>query len=127
NSSGSGQAAASAGAAQSGNSAGTTHGAPSDASAATGTAGLHGSSNGAGRPGEMTDTRAVVVRPVAPPEVTRIEHPSNGNFDVVIMQSGPRADLPDLGGMLTGNPVYTVYLRVGDQKEWLLEYCVPVR
>ena len=28
--------------------------------------------------------------------------------------------------MLTGNPVYTVYLRVGDQKEWLLEYCLPV-
>jgi hypothetical protein len=35
--------------------------------------------------------------------------------------------LPDLGGILSGNPVYSVYLRVGDQKEWLLEYCVPAR
>jgi hypothetical protein len=34
--------------------------------------------------------------------------------------------LPEVpGAVLTGNPVYTVYLRVGDQKEWLLEYCVP--
>jgi hypothetical protein len=62
-----------------------------------------------------------------PADVTRVEHPSNGNFDVVIMQSAARDDLPDLGGMLSGNPVYTVYLRVGDKKEWLLEYCLPVR
>ena len=76
----------------------------------------------------MPETGAnVVVRRVAPPEVTRIEHPANGNFDVVIMQSGARDDLPDVSGMLSGNPVYTVFLRVGDQKEWLLEYCVPVR
>ena len=68
-----------------------------------------------------------VSRPLAPPEVTRIEHPTNGNFDVVVMQSGTRDDLPDLGGILSGNPVYSVYLRVGDQKEWLLEYCVPAR
>jgi hypothetical protein len=58
-------------------------------------------------------------------DVTRIQHPTNGSFDVVIMQSATRDDLPDLGGMLSGNPVYTVYLRVGDRKEWLLEYCVP--
>jgi len=61
------------------------------------------------------------------PEVIRIQHPSNGSFDVVIMQSAARDDLPDLAGMLTGSPVYTVYLSVGDQKEWLMEYCVPAR
>jgi hypothetical protein len=43
------------------------------------------------------------------------------------MQSVTRDGLPDLAGMLTGSPVYTVYLSVGDRKEWLLEYCVPVR
>ena len=58
--------------------------------------------------------------------MTRIEHPTNGNFDVVIMQSATRDDLPDVGGMLTGTPVYSVYLHVGDHKEWLMEYCVPV-
>jgi hypothetical protein len=43
------------------------------------------------------------------------------------MQSSARDDLLDTGGMLSGNPVYTVYLRVGDSKEWLMEYCVPAR
>jgi len=77
-------------------------------------------------------------RPVAPPgapvpdpvhnssaAVIRTTHPSNGNFDVVILQSVTRDDLPDVGGMLSGNPVYTVYLSVGDAREWLLEYCIP--
>jgi hypothetical protein len=67
----------------------------------------------------------------APPQsarsgITRINHPLSGSFDVVITQSAARDDLPDVGRILTGNPVYTVYLRVGDQKEWMLEYCVPV-
>src|SRR5215471_14982814 len=29
--------------------------------------------------------------------------------------------------MLSGSPVYTVYLSVGDLKDWLLEYCAPAR
>jgi hypothetical protein len=58
-----------------------------------------------------------------PPEVLHIQHPSNGSFDVVIMQSAVRSDLPETDGMLSGSPVYSVYLRVGDHKEWLLEYC----
>jgi hypothetical protein len=41
------------------------------------------------------------------------------------MQSATRADLSDLGGILSGNPVYTVYLPVGDTKEWVMEYCIP--
>lgn len=57
--------------------------------------------------------------------VIRMTHPSNGNFDVVILQSVARDDLPDVGGTLSGNPVYTVYLKVGDEREWLLEYCIP--
>ena len=66
-------------------------------------------------------------RVASAPEVIRIQHPSNGSFDVVIMQSVARDDLPDLARMLTGSPVYTVYLNVGDRKEWLMEYCVPAR
>jgi len=70
----------------------------------------------------VTEAKAL-PRP-ANPETTRIQHPSNGNFDVVVMQSRSRDDLPDVGGLLTGSPVYTVYLPVGDHREWLLEYCV---
>jgi len=70
----------------------------------------------------VTEAKAL-PRP-ANPETTRIQHPANGNFDVVVMQSRSRDDLPDVGGLLTGSPVYTVYLPVGDHREWLLEYCV---
>ena len=63
----------------------------------------------------------------AAPELIRIQHPANGNFDVVITQSLVRDDLPDLSRMLSGSPVYTVYLSVGDLKDWLLEYCLPAR
>jgi hypothetical protein len=57
--------------------------------------------------------------------VIRTTHASNGNFDVVILQSVRRDDLPEVGATLSGNPVYTVYLSVGDAREWLLEYCIP--
>lgn len=67
------------------------------------------------------------AREASAPKVIRIQHPSNGSFDVVIMQSVARDELSGLAGMLTGSPVYTVYLSVGDQKEWLMEYCVPAR
>jgi hypothetical protein len=81
-------------------------------------------SSGAGVPSQIP---SAPPRGAGVPEVIRIQHPANGNFDVVIMQSLVRDDLPDLAGMLTGSPVFTVYLSVGDQKDWLLEYCVPAR
>jgi hypothetical protein len=40
------------------------------------------------------------------------------------MQSASR-DMPLIANMLPGNPIYSVYLRVGDKKQWLLHYCVP--
>ncbi len=55
----------------------------------------------------------------------RIEHPANGKFDAVVMQSAARDDLAAAGGVLGGNPVYIVYLKVGDRKEWMLEFCAP--
>jgi hypothetical protein len=86
-----------------------------------------------GTPTSVPDpSRAAVQTPAPAPgsaggadAVTRILHPTGGNFDVVIMQSATRADLSDVGSILTGNPVYTVYLPVGDAKEWVMEYCVP--
>jgi hypothetical protein len=58
---------------------------------------------------------------------TRIMHPPNGNFDVVVTQSGGQAELPGFATQLSGNPIYTVYLPVGDVTEWVLTFCVPVR
>ena len=58
---------------------------------------------------------------------TRIMHPPNGNFDVVVTQATVGGDLPGIPTRLSGTPVYTVYLRVGDVKEWVLAFCLPAQ
>ncbi len=50
-----------------------------------------------------------------------LNHPSNGRFDIVIMQSSAEDSLPS--GALGGKPVYTVYLQVGDTADWIMHYC----
>lgn len=79
---------------------------------------------------------AVVVAPesapgsVHPPDavpVTRIKHPPSGIFDVVIMQSSAGDEVPEAEGVLTGSPVYTVYLVVGGDKEWRMQFCLSGR
>lgn len=55
----------------------------------------------------------------------RIEHPSNAQFDVVVMQSSADEGFPESAGVLSGQPVYTVYLQVGAPRAWLLQYCIP--
>ncbi len=75
------------------------------------------------------------IEPVPPPapsppafwpavEATRIQHPADGIFDVVVQAGGPTG-LTDSPGVLSGKPVYSVYLRVGGQKDWILQYCIP--
>jgi hypothetical protein len=83
--------------------------------------------NPAGRPVAPAGEHAPDAVPNAGAAVIRISHPSGGNFDVVIQQSVSREDFPEAVGALSGNPVYTVYLKVGDEREWLLEYCIPGR
>ncbi len=55
---------------------------------------------------------------------TRIEHPTGGVFDVVV-QSSELEGYAESAGVLSGKPVYSVFLRVGAPKEWLLQYCIP--
>jgi hypothetical protein len=109
-------------------------GAPTaNASAAAPTNASASSPNTNGTPASVPDPSRAATQSSAPAAgsstgadaVTRILHPAGGNFDVVIMQSATRADLSDVGSILTGNPVYTVYLPVGDAREWVMEYCVP--
>jgi hypothetical protein len=56
---------------------------------------------------------------------TRIMHPPTGNFDVVVMRPGGRSELNGWGAALSGSPIYAVYLHVGDEREWTLEFCPP--
>jgi hypothetical protein len=51
--------------------------------------------------------------------------PEGGRFDVVVVQTSPADVLPEGRGVLSGRPVYSVYLRVGSAKEWILQYCLP--
>jgi len=55
----------------------------------------------------------------------RVLHPSNGVFDVVVVQSSGAEAFPEATAALSGRPIYTVYLQVGAPKEWILQYCVP--
>jgi len=55
----------------------------------------------------------------------RVLHPTNGVFDVVVVQSSGTEAFPEASAALSGRPIYTVYLQVGAPKEWILQYCVP--
>lgn len=57
--------------------------------------------------------------------VTRITMPRDGKFGVVVQGSADSTRYPESAGALTGKVVYTVYLRVGLRKNWILQYCLP--
>jgi hypothetical protein len=90
----------------------------------------NGSGNGTGGrggPGGAERSLPGLSTAVITPEPRiRIANPPSGNFDVVVTQSALPPVLQELGISLTGSPVFTVYLKVGDDREWLLQYCLPV-
>jgi len=54
----------------------------------------------------------------------RVVHPNTAVFDIVVHSASAGA-LPDTTGILSGKPVYTVYVRVGYERDWILQYCRP--
>lgn len=56
---------------------------------------------------------------------TRIEHPVTAVFDIVVEGAAPLAGQSAGAGILSGKPVYTVYLPVGVGRQWMLQYCIP--
>jgi hypothetical protein len=59
------------------------------------------------------------------PGTTEVTHPRDGKFGVVVSGSSVAAPYPESSGALSGKVVYTVYLRVGQRKNWILQYCLP--
>lgn len=59
-----------------------------------------------------------------PSGVTRIDLPKEGTFGVVVLGSATSARYPETVGALSGKVVYTVYLKVGLRKSWILQYCL---
>jgi hypothetical protein len=55
---------------------------------------------------------------------TRIEHPAGGVFDVVVQSTGLEG-FAESAGVLSGKPIYSVFLSVGAPKDWILQYCLP--
>lgn len=56
---------------------------------------------------------------------TVILHPPTGSFDAIVVQSSPTDQFPESKDLLTGRPVYTVYISVGSAKDWTFYFCVP--
>lgn len=54
-----------------------------------------------------------------------LTYPSNGNFDVVVVESALPEALAQYGQSLSGRPVHTAYINVGTAAEWVLQYCLP--
>jgi hypothetical protein len=56
---------------------------------------------------------------------TVLPQPPDGKFAVVIQGSPDSLQYPESAGLLGGRIVYTVYLRVGLRKNWILQYTLP--
>ncbi len=70
---------------------------------------------GGGMPGG--GSAVVLEKPVV------IDRSPSGTFDAVIVQSSAAAS--EGAGLLTGRPIYTVYIAVGARKDWTLSFSVP--
>lgn len=82
-----------------------------------------GSDTGFGEPREEGQLQARASLPARLP--IRMIHPANGVFDLVIIQSSLAESFPETAGMLSGRPIYSVYLKIGAGKDWILQYCEP--
>jgi len=84
-------------------------------------AGTASSTNGAG--GSGIDGSPGALGDMA--DLTRIILPKDGKFGVVVAGASASTPYPESVGALSGKVVYTVYLKVGLRKSWILQYCLP--
>jgi hypothetical protein len=92
-------------------------------SARSGERGAGTASSGSGASGSGTAGTAGVLGDMA--GVTRITLPKDGKFGVVVLGSAGSTPYPESVGALSGKVVYTVYMKVGLRKSWILQYCLP--
>ena len=76
--------------------------------------------------GSASGTAGPSAAPSAPSIAGNIiRRPSNGTFDAVVVQSNAADQTPEVRQLLTGRPIYTVYVSVGTAKDWALNFCIP--
>ena len=52
-------------------------------------------------------------------------NPPGGNYDAVVIQASPENLYPETRGLLSGRPVYSVYISAGAARDWTLYFCIP--
>ncbi len=57
--------------------------------------------------------------------VTRIRLPKNGQFGVVVVGSSTEEQYPETAAVWKGRLAYSVFLKVGTAKSWILQYSLP--
>ena len=57
--------------------------------------------------------------------VARIVRPQDGRFPAIVLGSAVSGQYPESVGVLGGRLVYTVYVRVGTKKSWIMQYSLP--
>ncbi|HEY2472547.1 MAG TPA: hypothetical protein VGI45_32480 [Terracidiphilus sp.] len=99
--------------------------------AGSGTAGK-GSESGAGGQGAGHNPGAGTGSSAGPGSgdgdngtVTRINMPKNGQFNVVVVGTALDDQYPETADVWKGRLAYSVYLHVGLEKNWILQYSLP--
>lgn len=59
------------------------------------------------------------------PSFTRISLPPNGQFGVVVVGSTLSDEFPEANDIWGGRLIYSVYLKVGLARNWILQYSLP--
>ncbi len=56
---------------------------------------------------------------------TKITLPKNGQFGAVVVGASLQDEFPEMSGVWSGRMAYTVYLHVGLDRSWILQYALP--
>ena len=111
---------------QSGGAAGAGHGGETGKSSSLDARAGNPGANSDRGPNGRNDAAAGAGGGIAPPppHTTRIVRPKDGKYNVVVMGSSNLDAYPEAVGILSSKLVYTVYIRAGGRKEWILEFCL---
>jgi hypothetical protein len=91
----------------------------------TGNAVSGAGSTGQGGTSGTSGADASVLSGAGQRTVVHITLPKDGKFGVVVVGSSLAEDYPETVHLWSGRLAYTVYLRVGVGKNWILQYCLP--
>lgn len=109
-----------------GSGAGSRGGGNAAAGDGRGPAGSVAGSTASMEPGGMVPIRLgshTVLMERRPGGAVVLHYPADGSFDVIVVESALPDPLAGLAKRLSGRPVYTAYLNVGAEREWLLHFC----